>query len=120
MLRDGGKIEDVSFQIYLKWFETFVDDCPVHQIVYVNTDPSTCYERIAKRSRAGESGIPLDYLQKCHRYHSDMLDRESINCPCSNQLVLNGNVDIYQDEENLKHMLSQVLKYIGIDTEYSC
>ena len=30
MLFESGKMEDVNYQIYLKWFDTFSVDCPVN------------------------------------------------------------------------------------------
>lgn len=115
MLHDNGKIEDVNYAIYLRWFDDFVEECPVEQIVYVKADPNICHQRIAKRSRAGESGIPLEYLEECHKYHEAMLDVTSPECVCRDQLVLDGNVDIYESEDNLNKMLDQVLGYLDID-----
>lgn len=112
MLHETGKIEDVNYSIYLRWFDCFVEECPVEQIVYVKTDPALCFERIARRSRAGESDIPLAYLEECHRYHEAMLDRESEECVCADQLVLNGNVDIYENVDALHAMIDAVTSYI--------
>lgn len=115
MLHDTGKIEDVNYSIYLKWFDSFIEDCRVEQIVYVKADPNLCQERIAKRSRAGESGIPLAYLEECHKYHEAMLDPSSAECVCLDQLVVNGNVDIYENEVHLQDMVQQVLSFIQVD-----
>ena len=39
-------------------------------IVYLECSPEDCLERIMKRTRKGESGIPLDYLEKLsNEYH---------------------------------------------------
>ena len=39
MLYDMGNIEDVEYQIYVKWFEYFVSEFPISKIIYVNCDP---------------------------------------------------------------------------------
>ena len=62
MLFDSGNIELINYTIYLSWFNTFSKDFKVNKVIYVNTEPHVCYERIEKRSRTGESNIPLDYL----------------------------------------------------------
>ena len=95
-------------EIYLKWFDTFSQECPVSKIIYVNADPQTCFNRIKKRSRTGESNIPLDYLENCHKYHNDMLDVNKESCVCKNQIVLDGNIDIYQNEEHLKNWFEEI------------
>ena len=116
MLYDTGKIEDVNYQIYSKWFDTFADECPIHQVIYVNTNPEICHNRITKRSRTGEDSIPLDYLQLCHTYHDDMiykfLPNENI---CNNQLTLDGNVDIFENEGHLKSWIEQISRFIGLE-----
>jgi deoxyguanosine kinase len=112
MLFDSGNIELVNYKIYLKWFDTFADDFPVSKVVYINTSPEICHQRIIKRSRRGESNIPLDYLQNCHKYHNNMLDKNSEDCICKEQLTLNGNIDIYENKEQIKGWINQINIFI--------
>ena len=108
MLYDSGFIELVNYKIYLKWFDTFAQECPVSKIIYVNTDPKICFDRIKKRSRTGESNIPLDYLENCHKYHNDMLDINKDSCVCKDQIVLNGSIDIFQNSEHLEMWMETI------------
>ena len=112
MLRDSKEILYEHHQIYLKWFETFVCDYPVDKIIYVNTPPKICHERIAIRSRNGESVIPLDYLEKCHNYHNIMINPYSTKCVCKDQLLLNGKINIYENKEVLTEWLEQIDVFI--------
>lgn len=82
MLHDEGKIENIKFQIYLKWFDEFIREYPLDGIIYVITEPELCSERITKRNRQGET-IPLEYLQQCHQYHLTWL-KSSGMCPVLN------------------------------------
>jgi deoxyadenosine/deoxycytidine kinase len=113
MLFDSGNIELVNYKIYLKWFDTFADDFPISKVIYVNTDPEICHMRIEKRSRTGESNIPLEYLQNCHKYHNNMLDVNSVDCVCKNQLVLNGNIDMYENKEQINEWIEQINTFIN-------
>ena len=112
MLYDSGKIEYINYQIYLSWFNTFSEEFPVHKIVYVKTCPEKCYSRVHKRSRDGEENIPLDYLINCSKYHNDMLDMSSSECICNNQIVLDGNIDIYENKKQLENWISDIDKFI--------
>jgi deoxyadenosine/deoxycytidine kinase len=91
MLYDDSKIEDVNYAIYLKWFDAFVKDYPLDGVIYLKTDPDVCSRRIEKRSRAGEEGIPFDYLDKCSYYHGQMVFELSKQI---NHKILDGNQDI--------------------------
>jgi deoxyadenosine/deoxycytidine kinase len=112
MLFDTGKIEFINYQIYLNWFNTFADEFPVHKIVYVRADPEICYERISTRNREGESNIPIEYLKSCSEYHENMLDKKSSECVCKNQLVLNGNYNIYENQNILNEWIDSIEKFI--------
>lgn len=110
MLHEQGKIEDVCYQIYLTWFEDFAKDFPINYSVYVNTEPDKCYERIHKRARDGEGVIPLDYLKDCHNYHEEFLDEnKGIQ---TNKMILDGNVDIYENEKIVERWLEQINEFI--------
>jgi len=112
MLYDSDKIESINYQIYLNWFNTFADEFKLNKIIYVKTNPEICYKRVEKRQRDGEDKIPLEYLNNCDIYHNNMLDKSSPDCVCDNQLILNGNVDIYENEHILNEWISSIENYI--------
>lgn len=112
MLYDSKKIEEVNYKIYLSWFDTFSEEFPVHKIVYVKTTPKICHSRILKRSRNGESNISLEYLENCSMYHDNMLDTISTEGICQNQLTLDGNVDIYENKNQVEVWIQQIDKLI--------
>ena len=112
MLYDQGKIEDVKYQIYLNWFDEFAKDFPVNDVIYVNTDPKKCYERIHKRARVGEEVIPLTYLESCHQYHNEFLD-ETTGVK-TNQLILNGNQDIFVETGLVDDWISTINHFLQV------
>lgn len=107
MLHDQNMIEDVTFQIYLNWFDEFSTDFPVDSIIYVKTDPQICHDRIHKRSRVGEDIIPLSYLQECHKYHEEFLD--TIEC---NKMFIDGNVDIFENTTIINEWINRIDNHI--------
>jgi deoxyadenosine/deoxycytidine kinase len=112
MLYDTGKIEDINYQIYLNWFNTFVDEFPVNKIVYVKTDPEICHQRIDTRHRDGEDNIPINYLKSCSEYHDIMMDKISSECVCKDQIILDGNHNVYENEYILKEWFNLIQKFI--------
>ena len=73
MLHDDGIVESMEFSIYNKWYSEFIKDYRVDAVIYMDSDPETCANRINKRNRTGEGGIPIEYLQKCKNYHTKWL-----------------------------------------------
>lgn len=108
MLYDSGKIEHINYQIYLSWFDTFSAEYPVQKHIYVKTDPEICHKRIHIRSRNGEDNIPIDYLVSCSEYHDDMMEVVE-----GDKLVLDGNVDIYENTEVLSEWIDTIRRFIG-------
>ena len=118
MLYDDSKIEEVEYQIYLKWFNSFVDEFPVNQVIYVKTDPEVCFNRIKSRLREGEENVPLTYLTNCSKYHDNMLNKKLATCVCDEQLVLDGNTDIYQDGFHINEWISRIDAFIQPTTRH--
>jgi deoxyadenosine/deoxycytidine kinase len=108
MLHDQEKIEDVNYQIYLKWFDEFANEFPVNHMIYVKTSPEICHSRILKRSRKGEEVIPLSYLDDCHQYHEEFINKH-MNCPTT---LLNGNQDIFEEKNILQLWIEQIQSII--------
>jgi deoxyadenosine/deoxycytidine kinase len=94
MLFDEKKISLENYTIYRKWFDTFTNMFNVSYIIYIDTSPNVCFERIEKRNRNGESSIELNYLNQLHQYHTKMLE----TFENSNQIKVNtlsGNENVF-------------------------
>lgn len=116
MLYDDGKMNTFEYQIYNKWFDAFNKETEISHIVYVNTDPKVCHERIEKRSRKGENNISQEYLTSCHQYHDEMIRlMKTKNIPV---LVLDGNQNVF-DENTLQSWIYEINRFTNktIDTE---
>ena len=69
MLRASWDIDELEWQLYLQWFDTFAADLPLRGIIYLTTGVGTSAGRIVKRGRQGEEHIPLDYLSDLDTQH---------------------------------------------------
>lgn len=107
MLYDSGKIEDVEYQIYLKWFDHFINIGGIHKVIYLKADSNICYYRINKRNRNGESNIELSYLENCEKYHNEMIN--NINNP---YLIINGNEDTDINKNIIFDWISMIENFI--------
>jgi deoxyadenosine/deoxycytidine kinase len=111
MLYDQGKINEINYQIYLQWFDEFTEEIPVTHCVYLRSDPVVCHTRIAKRARAGEDIIPLEYLNDCHTYHDEYVTIYP------DRIVLDANVDVYQQPDILTEWIDRFQQIINGDNK---
>lgn len=118
MLYDDEKINEIEYQIYQKWFDEFISDFPSLYTIYLQTKPETAKERVDKRAREGEN-IPLEYLQRCHKYHENWLLQKEGEC-----LILDGDKDNVDNPyitsewvDKIQHFIKQ--KLIDDDTDDS-
>lgn len=79
MLRDGGDIDPLEWELYESWFNIFGKKFPVRGIIYVSTNSTTSKERIKIRNRHGEGNIGIDYLDALDNQHKKWV--ESTNIP---------------------------------------
>lgn len=107
MLYKRGEIEEVCYQIYLKWFDEFVKEFPISKVIYVKASPKICYDRIHKRNRIGEEIIPLSYLEDCDFHHDLYIENEYDTI-----LTLDGNVDIFVNNNELNNWLDRIKRFI--------
>ncbi len=108
MLFDDKKIEEIEYNIYLRWFDEFIGDLPPIRFVYVRADPQIALERVVKRARVGEE-IPLEYLINCHKYHEDWLIHNGIDGKLPIPLlILNANIDIHADAAGLRSWIERI------------
>jgi deoxyadenosine/deoxycytidine kinase len=107
MLYDSGKIEDIEYTIYMKWFDHFLNTCNSQKTVYLKTDFNICYERINKRNREGESNISIEYLEKCHEYHEYMINKIS-----NKILIIDSNIDTDLNKDIINIWIEKIKNFI--------
>ena len=78
MLRDSGLLNKIEWELYTKWFDHFKNLVKANGIIYITTDPNVCKERIHRRGRVGEDGIPQKYLDDLTRYHEKWLENSDV------------------------------------------
>ena len=103
MLYDDHKMEEIEYQIYNKWFYSFIDLAPLHKLIYLKTDPEISFKRIIKRNRDGENGIPFDYIKNCHSYHNHMY--EVMDCQ---KKIIDCTNDFNQDDSYFELINKQI------------
>jgi len=78
MLRDSGDLNDIEWQLYLNWYETFATELPMTGIIHLTTDVATSGSRIVKRGRHGEENIPVAYLTALEAQHQMWLSSTAL------------------------------------------
>jgi len=70
-----GLMSSIEWQIYKDWFSWLAHNYAPKPsgFIYLQTTPEVCYNRLKKRNRSEESGVPLEYLKTLHARHEDWL-----------------------------------------------
>lgn len=106
MLYDDKKLDDIQYNIYMKWFNEFINDIPEIKFIYISTDPIVAYNRIKKRNREGENNISYEYIKHCNDYHEEWLQ----NNKYVEKKINNNNEDIFNQIMELKEIVKKFLK----------
>jgi deoxyadenosine/deoxycytidine kinase len=98
MLKKSGHIDQLEWDLYCMWFDSFGRDYQVSAIIHLNTSPETSFQRIHKRNRKGEDLITFEYIQQLGKQHIEWIS--STDLP-----VLNISTEEGQDpEQNIREI----------------
>ncbi|XP_066510249.1 thymidine kinase 2, mitochondrial-like isoform X2 [Hoplias malabaricus] len=111
-LYKSGKMPEVEFAVLSEWFEWIIKNIslPVDLIVYLQTSPQTCYNRLKQRCREEEKIIPVDYLASIHNLYEDWLIHKTRFTLPAPVLVIPADADLQKMlrlyEENRERILT--------------
>lgn len=108
-----GNMNKIEYDIYCKWHDWLCDNFKVKPsgFIYLKTDPSVSYDRIKKRSRTGESDIPLDYLELLHNNHEEWMKQETKNgIPV---LYIDVTDNFYDNDKQLEQILKSIEDFVN-------
>ena len=69
MLHKNGDMTDMEHDLYLRWYDRYASKLPIQGILHLATNTTTSMERIEKRGREAEAGIPKEYLEDLDSQH---------------------------------------------------
>ncbi|KAM9344969.1 thymidine kinase 2, mitochondrial [Symphorus nematophorus] len=108
----SGKMPEVDYAVLSEWFDWIITNIsiPVDLIVYLQTSPQTCHERLKQRCREEEKVIPLEYLESIHQLYEDWLIKRTSSPLPAPVLVIPADHDLqkmlHQYEENRDKILA--------------
>ena len=103
-----AEISELEYSVYQN-LHTLISSMvliPLKGIIYNQTLPQICLERIHQRDRSGENLISLDYIEKLHEKHEYFI--EHVNHPV---LTIDGNID-YNDSDKRQMMIQSIHTFI--------
>lgn len=74
LIRRMGNLNIIELETYKHHFEIYKNPLPELSII-LDTPPTECKDRMIKRGRGMEEGIPLDYLQKLGQVYNENYQR---------------------------------------------
>lgn len=129
---ENGMMNEYEYQAYLIWYNYLIEkfEYKPKGIIYLRTSPEICYERMKKRNREEEKSVTFDYLNDLHKKHDEWLfgenklsEEETENSETKNWvsldsrynipiLTLNGNVEFYNDKNELNLLCNRIIEFI--------
>lgn len=117
-LFDTSNIDELSWNVFVRlWDFNFARvQFPVG-FIYLRVAPEVCMDRMKKRARTEEVGVPFEYLNRLHDYHEQLLVDKSVDSVISSVpvLILDGSLDFKNDEAVQRMFVRQILDFLKIN-----
>jgi deoxyadenosine/deoxycytidine kinase len=116
MLRAQGTLSRLEMDLYKRWWALLADATPVQGVLYLDTSPDTCAERITRRNRPGEKIDPA-YLVDLDAAHKAWLsgeeagegvDGEEAPAPAIKSLHIS-----FRDGQTAESLVPQIRAFVG-------
>ena len=107
---ESGKMTKLEYDVYCKWNEWLSDEFNVRPdaYIYLRCYPNVNSDRIAKRSREGEAGIPIEYLEILHDKHDKWMAKEKETIPV---LTIDALKD-FNDPEVMDKIFEEIYDFV--------
>ena len=107
MLHDEGVLDNLEWELYNMWFDSFASKIPLQGIIWTSTSPETSAKRIIKRGRHGEEAIPLEYLKDLDQQHLKWITNTHLK---TIEISTEEGVDFEESVLQIKNFINQFIK----------
>ncbi|XP_018421948.1 PREDICTED: thymidine kinase 2, mitochondrial [Nanorana parkeri] len=107
----SGKMPEVDYVVLTEWFNWIIKniDLSVDLIVYLQTSPETCYQRLKMRCREEERVIPLEYLYAIHSLYEEWLIKQTSYPVPAQVLVIDADKNMEEMARHYEENRSRIL-----------
>jgi len=117
MLHKTGKISEMEWALYDEWYNFAVRNSPhIHGHLYLECTPSTCMDRLIKRSRTEETGVTTEYQKSLIEHHENWLQTISGERVCR----VNVDRDFLGHQEFCSQVVDQVSTFVETLRKAKC
>jgi deoxyadenosine/deoxycytidine kinase len=114
-----GVISELEWKLYQEWFTWLIESQHYRPdgFIYLQTDPSICYQRMITRNRSEESTISIEYLNMIHQKHEDwLIKKEGVPSYLKDVpvLILECNEDFEHSAEEQEKHFSAIQSFFNI------
>ena len=105
------KISKLEWELYIEWFGWLIEEfkCIIPDYyIYLKAKPEVSFSRIQKRTRAEESTIPIEYIERVSNKHDEWLLSDEI----SNKEVILADEDFVYNIDNRNRMIDKISNII--------
>lgn len=93
-----GSLCGAELEVLNSWYDWLNSNIGIELdlIVYLRTSPAVAHERLVKRGRKEEAGVPMQFIEGLHQSYEDWLVHKVHGEPPAPVLQLDANQDIQQ------------------------
>lgn len=106
-----GYLNNLEYAVLSEWYDHLIsfEETAVDLFVYLRASPEVCYERMKRRNRNEEAGVPLDFLEDLHELHEEWLIRQSRFPVPGSVLVLDASYELPKMHQLYEKHKSEIL-----------
>ena len=109
LLHENGKISDMEWQLYSQWYNWLNKEFSIKpdRFIYLRATPEVSYNRMKKRLRDEEVGVPYEYIKSVHEKHEEWMNK------LSGVDIIDVNKDFVNNVENQQKLIDNVMNIIN-------
>lgn len=108
----NGDLTSLEYAVLSEWFDFIISTqkkVEVDLFVYLRAPPEICFERIQKRNRKEETGVPYEFIKSLHTLHEDWLINQTHYTVPGPVLVLDASHELPKMEKIYEEYKSKIL-----------
>lgn len=109
LLYENNMISEMEWKLYTNWYDWLSNEFPIkpNKYIYLKADPQVSYDRMRKRLRDEEGGVPFDYISQVHKKHEEWLSK--LDCVTT----VDVNDDFVDNPHNQERLMQLVMSIVS-------